>query len=126
MFEILRELSDGELLRATHWLGLRLNARTPYSDASHHRIIADEYLVEGAADARVWEAVAHVLEEIEAVEGRPIHLLTDAQVDPHFHRMIAIQRERRKPSGPEARERALRTLEEMRRDYGDVGRRKIA
>lgn len=126
MFEILRQVSDDDLIQAVYWLGLRLNVRNIYSDAAYHRALANNPGEEGAEEPRVQEAIAQVLEEIEAAEGKPIHALTAVQVSPYLHRMYNIQEERKEPVDPEITARAMRILEEMRRDYADVGRRKIA
>jgi len=120
MFEILHKLSDSDLLSAVYWLGHRLNIRNEYSDADHHRRLAnDPDLTRGSVTLCVQEAIAQVLEEIEAAEGKPIHAMTAAQVSPYLRRMYDIHDQRKEPSTPESTADALRILEEMRRDYAN-------
>ena len=126
MFEILRQLSEEDLVQAMYWLGLRLRFRTRYSDAAYHRALAERPDPQAEITPTAQTAIAQVMTEIEAAEGKPIHALTEAQIDPYLHQMYQIEDERREPADPEVTERALRILNEMRRDYADVGRRKIA
>lgn len=126
MFEILRRISADELVEVIYWLGLRLRFRTAFSNAAYHRALANDPGAEGGLPPAVQCAIAQVLEEIEAAEGKEIHDLSEAEVRPYLDRMYAIDEERREPPDPELMARAMRTLEEMRRDYADVGRRKIA
>jgi hypothetical protein len=145
MFDVLRRLPDGDLLEATYWLGLRLRVRNQYSDAAFHRALANDPTAEDTAQPpAVQDAIASVLEEIEAAERKPIHALGAEQVDPYLRMIWAIgdERRRREPADPEVTRRALQALEEMRREYAhpeqyhrlarmraddeDAGRRKIA
>ena len=120
MFDVLRRLSEGDFIEATYWLGLRLAVRNRYSDAAFHRALANDPAAEDAAQPpAVQEAIACVLEEIEAAEGKPIHALTADQVDPYLCMISAIEDERREPVDPEITRRALRILDEMRREYAN-------
>ena len=108
MFEFLRGLSDHDLLHTLYWLGLRLNVRNAYSDAAYHRALANNPGAEDAEEPPVQAAIAQVLEEIEAAEGKPIHALTQVQVGPYLDRMCEIEEERKEPADPEVTARALR------------------
>lgn len=126
MFEVLRRISDEDLVQAMYWIGLRLRFRTRFSDAVYQRTLAEKPDAQTEITPTAQAAVAQVLEEIEAAEGKPIHELSEVRIDPYLQLMYEIEDERKEPADPETTARALRILDEMRRDYGDVGRRKIA
>jgi hypothetical protein len=114
MFEILRSVPSDVASEAAYRVGLRIYEREHFSDWR-------KWLPLRPNDGPFPEAISvatDVLAEIETCTGKPLAMLTDAQLKPYERRIRTLMAKRRRAEYPDPDGVGERILEELRRDYG--------
>src|SRR4051812_48498935 len=111
MFEFLKDAPYGVVLEAVYQAMRRLYQRAPHQDFN-------DGLKPGAQDTPENQALRSILREIRAAGGRRIWELSDQAASRYPHVLSDILESRNAPPSPAMVQRALATLEEMRRKYG--------
>jgi hypothetical protein len=111
MFEFLDQAPYSVVLEAVYQAMRRLYQRAPHQDAN-------DGLAPDAPDTPENWALRSILREIRAVEGKRISELDDEAASRYTHVLSDILESRHAPPTPAMVQRALATLEEMRRKYG--------
>jgi hypothetical protein len=111
MFEFLNDAPYGVVLEAVYQVMRRLYQRAPHQDFN-------DGFAPGAKKTPENQAVRSILREIRETEGCRISELSD-EAAKRYTRLLSDVLESRSPRpSPADVERALATLEEMRRKYG--------
>lgn len=121
MFGVLSRIDLDTLDEVSYHVGLRILERDRFPSWR-------DWLAIRPGDIRpaAVRPATEVLEEIERCAGKPLGEIGEEEMRPYQLRLYGITRQRRLRERSPDPARADRLLEELRRDYGDVSRRRVA
>ncbi|HKP74391.1 MAG TPA: hypothetical protein VJT67_02555 [Longimicrobiaceae bacterium] len=113
MFEFLHDEPKGVVVEAVYQAMRRIYVRAPHQDRN-------DGLAPGTEETPDTRALRAILREIREAEGVRISQLSDEAASRYTQALADVLKARRPPLTPEDERRALATLEEMRRTYGQA------
>lgn len=119
MFQVLKDTNLKIVDEALYHMGLRIHERRYFPEWRHWLPLRTS----GVLRPESIEVATAVLEEIEARAGKPLCAIDDDEMRRYTRMIDGISDERRSRELNLDPERGERLLEELRREYADVGRR---
>lgn len=116
MFNITQTLDDFTLTTVKYHVYLRFFERDRFF--GHAERVERMRAIMKPDELRLISTIESIVGEVEQDAGAPLETLSDAQLREYTRQLDAISDARRPPMTPEARARAERNLEAIRREFG--------
>jgi hypothetical protein len=116
MFKITETLDRPTLTKVLYNVYLRFFERDRFW--GHAERVERMHAIMSADELPLIPTIESIVDEIERHAGAPLESLSDAQLREYTRRLEEIADARKPPMSPEARARAERNLEAIRREFG--------